>query len=69
MHIIKLKDRADQKVLYDLEIDLGVDIWQHGMPGQRDAMVMVTPENRIEVLDELDSKGIEHYVHLNDLSK
>ncbi|CAD0204623.1 unnamed protein product [Chrysodeixis includens] len=69
VHGVVLKDKADQKVLYELEIGLGVDVWQRGMPGHRDARVMVTPDKRLDFLDELDSKGIEHYLYLRDVAK
>ncbi|XP_045770470.1 uncharacterized protein LOC123870997 [Maniola jurtina] len=69
VHGIELRHRSDQKVLYDLRIDLNIDLWEHGAPGTHDAYIMLSPEDRVKVLDVLDTNDIKHYLHLTDVSK
>ncbi|XP_045454164.1 carboxypeptidase B-like [Melitaea cinxia] len=68
VHGVQLRDRADQKVLYDLQIELGVDVWDHGAPGVNDALVMVTQENVAEFLEKLDENGMNHYLQISDVA-
>ncbi|XP_041972217.1 carboxypeptidase B-like [Aricia agestis] len=68
VHGIKLLTNEDQALLHSLEADLDLDVWQHGSPGLRDAMVMVSPQNRLQFFDELDKNGVTHYIHLSDVT-
>ncbi|CAH2238363.1 jg18009 [Pararge aegeria aegeria] len=69
VHGVQLRHRLDQIVLYNLQTDLNVDLWGHGAPEIRDAFIMLSPENRMEVLDILDSNGMKHYLHIADVAK
>ncbi|XP_075983745.1 carboxypeptidase B-like [Anticarsia gemmatalis] len=66
---IKLRDRSDLKLLSTLESDLDLDIWQDGMPGARDAMVMTTPATQYALIDALDNNGVEYYVVVQNVAK
>ncbi|KAL0867456.1 hypothetical protein ABMA27_008243 [Loxostege sticticalis] len=69
VHGIKLRSRSDQQLISELQQSVDLDIWQYGLPEGQDTLVMLSPENRVEVLDELDAKGIEHYLHLADVKQ
>nr|USU81848.1 M14 metal carboxypeptidase-like 17 [Antheraea pernyi] len=69
VHGIQLEDIEDVKFLYELETNLDLDLWQHGMPGQRDALIMVSPQNRNEFFDYLDERGLVHYLKIADVAK
>ncbi|KAF9410652.1 hypothetical protein HW555_010312, partial [Spodoptera exigua] len=44
-------------------------VLQYGMPRQRDAMVMVPPHARDQFLTSLDTEGVSHYVHIEDVAQ
>lgn len=67
VHDVQLRNTADQKILFGMQDQFELDLWEHGMPGQREARVMVSEENRAAFLDALDAEGIEHYVHLTNV--
>ncbi|CAH2238364.1 jg18010 [Pararge aegeria aegeria] len=69
VHGVQLRSRSDQIVLYNLQSELNVDLWEYGAPSTRDAYIMVSPENRAEVFDMLDANNMKHYVHLPDVAK
>ncbi|CAG9559453.1 unnamed protein product [Danaus chrysippus] len=66
---VHTNDQLHQKVLSDLQKDLDLDIWRHGVPKARDALVMVSPENRLEFLKILEENNMHHYIHLNDVAR
>ncbi|XP_050353009.1 carboxypeptidase B-like isoform X1 [Nymphalis io] len=68
VHGVRLRDQADQIVLHKLEEDLNIDVWNHGAPELRDALVMVSQENKREFLATLDKNGMNHYLHLADVA-
>ncbi|KAL0867457.1 hypothetical protein ABMA27_008244 [Loxostege sticticalis] len=69
VHGIKLRSHSDQELISELQQSVNLDVWQYGLPEGQDTLVMLSPENRIEVLDLLDEKGIEHYLHLADVEQ
>nr|USU81840.1 M14 metal carboxypeptidase 9 [Antheraea pernyi] len=69
VHGVKIRDRSDLQILHELEEQLDLDVWQHGMPGQRDALVMVNADNANSFLEALDVHGIVHYLHVSDVAK
>lgn len=66
---VKLNDRGHQEVLNQLMLSLDLDLWTQGTPNTRDALAMVSPKNRELFLNELDVNGMEHYLHIEDVSK
>lgn len=64
-----MEDISHVKFLHELEDSLSIDIWQHGMPGQRDAVIMVSPEKKNEFFESLDERGLVHYLKLADVNK
>lgn len=69
VHGIKLRSHSDQELISELQQSVNLDVWQYGFPEGQDTLVMLSPENRVEVLDLLDEKGIEHYLHLADVEQ
>ncbi|CAK1590639.1 unnamed protein product [Parnassius mnemosyne] len=69
VHGIKLREQSDLKILAELSSKLNLDFWSHGIPGVRDAIVMVSQENELKLLDNLDDNRIEHYLYLADIVK
>ncbi|XP_052739115.1 carboxypeptidase B-like [Bicyclus anynana] len=69
VHGVQLRGRSDQRVLYELQTELNVDLWEHGAPGQRDASIMVSPENLMEVFEILDANDMKHYLQIRDVAK
>ncbi|XP_052751959.1 carboxypeptidase B-like isoform X3 [Galleria mellonella] len=68
-HKVSLRDRSDQDILHDLELKLDLDVWQHGFPGDVDSIVMVSPQNKDEFLNQLDKNEIPHSVDIEDIPK
>ncbi|KAL0867455.1 hypothetical protein ABMA27_008242 [Loxostege sticticalis] len=68
VHGVKLQNRADQRFIQTLE-SKGVDVWNYGHPLDRDALIMLSPEIRTEVLDELDERDLTHYLHLANVEE
>ncbi|KAM3956805.1 carboxypeptidase B [Aphomia sociella] len=66
---VSLRDRSDQELLHDLEYSLDLDVWQHGYPGDVDAVVMVSAEYKEDFLNELNRYVIPHSVYLEDIPK
>nr|XP_034827791.1 carboxypeptidase B-like [Maniola hyperantus] len=69
VHGVQIRHRSDQKVIFEVQADLNVDLWEHGAPGNRDAFIMLSPENREEVLDILDANNMKHYLHIADVAE
>lgn len=69
VHGVQLRHHEDQAILYNLQTDLGVDIWEHGAPGDRDAFVMLSPKIAEEVFGILDANGMKHYLHIADVAE
>ncbi|KAG6448437.1 hypothetical protein O3G_MSEX005477 [Manduca sexta] len=69
VHNVQVRDMSDLQLLQDLQLNLGVDIWEHGMGGVRDAVVMVSPEQARSFLEALDENGIAHSLHIADVAK
>lgn len=70
LHGVKLRDRSDQRILFELQAELNVDLWEHGAPGlDRDVTMMLSPDNKMKVLDILDANGIAHYIVDNNVAK
>lgn len=69
MHGVQLRHRTDQAVLYDLQPKLDIDLWEYGAPGERDAVIMLSPKNAEEVFRILDANGLKHYLHIADVAK
>ncbi|PZC82648.1 hypothetical protein B5X24_HaOG210092 [Helicoverpa armigera] len=69
VHGVQLRNKADQEYIHLLEVQMDLDIWQEGVAGRRVAQVMVTPDKKAAFLKALDDKGIQHYVHLEDVAK
>ncbi|XP_047538600.1 carboxypeptidase B-like [Vanessa atalanta] len=68
VYSVNLRDRSDQLVLLNLQVELNVDLWDHGAPDLRNALVMVSPENKLKFLDTLEDNGINHQLHLADVA-
>ncbi|KAJ0172859.1 hypothetical protein K1T71_011035 [Dendrolimus kikuchii] len=68
VHNIQLDKAAHLQLLHQLEGELNLDIWQHGFVGEREATVMVAPENSRQFLQELDENGIVHYLYQADVA-
>ncbi|KAH9638789.1 hypothetical protein HF086_002029 [Spodoptera exigua] len=66
---VQLRNSSDLELLHNLELELHLDMWQYGMPRQRDAMVMVPPHARDHFLTSLDTEGVGHYVHIEDVAQ
>ncbi|CAH0714053.1 unnamed protein product, partial [Brenthis ino] len=66
---IHLKDEVDQKSLISLEKELDVDVWNHGALETRDALVMVSPENKAQLLKILNERDLKYYLHMADVAK
>ncbi|XP_028160928.1 carboxypeptidase B-like [Ostrinia furnacalis] len=69
VHGVKLRDDSDKVFITELTDSLDLDVWQDGVAGARDALVMLDPNSRLAVLDELDARGIQHYLHLRDVAQ
>ncbi|XP_063628687.1 carboxypeptidase B-like [Cydia splendana] len=69
VHGVKLMSPSHAELLHDLEVSLDVDVWQHGAVALSDALVMVSPQNKEQFLEELEKNGVEHYLHLEDVAK
>ncbi|XP_038217343.1 carboxypeptidase B-like [Zerene cesonia] len=67
VHGVVISNYEELNILQELELELNLDVWQRGLPGVRDAVVMVTPENRREFFSELESHSIQYYVQLEDV--
>ncbi|XP_046964166.1 carboxypeptidase B-like [Vanessa cardui] len=68
VYSVNLRDRSDQLVLLNLQVELNVDLWDHGAPDLRNALVMVSPENKLKFLETLGENGINHQLHLADVA-
>ncbi|CAH0714054.1 unnamed protein product, partial [Brenthis ino] len=66
---VHLRDTSDQDIIDNLEVELNVDIWNHGALKVRDALVMVSPEKKAAFLDILNARGMKHYLHLANVAK
>ncbi|XP_028160940.1 carboxypeptidase B-like isoform X1 [Ostrinia furnacalis] len=69
VHGIKLRTQSDKAFIEELTQSLDLDVWQVGNPESRDAQLMLSPEDRVAVLDDLDKHGLEHYLHVADVAK
>ncbi|XP_041972196.1 carboxypeptidase B-like [Aricia agestis] len=69
VHGIKLTNATHKEFIHSLELELDLDVWQHGTPKLRDAMVMVSRENTVSLMEKLDTMGLDHYVHLRDVAQ
>lgn len=67
-HGVKLTSQAHLELLAELSESLNLDEWQHGAVGQRDALFMVSPENKAKFLEELEKNNVENYVHLENVA-
>ncbi|CAH2051567.1 unnamed protein product, partial [Iphiclides podalirius] len=67
VHGVKIRDQSDLKILKELVSNLDLDVWSYGFFNQRDAIIMVSQENKTKFLSSLDDNGIDHYVHLADV--
>lgn len=66
---MEIRDHSKLNILKDLTLHLDLDVWSKGYVGRRDAMVMVSEENKATFQNTLDDKDIRHYVHLEDVVK
>ncbi|CAH2051565.1 unnamed protein product, partial [Iphiclides podalirius] len=66
---VKVMNRADQEILNELMLSLDIDLWTQGTPGARDALAMVSPQNRLQFLHELEINGLSHYLHIDDVAR
>ncbi|OWR54814.1 hypothetical protein KGM_212730 [Danaus plexippus plexippus] len=66
---VKLEDQVDQEVLYGLQSELDLDLWEYGVPKVKDVLVMVSPDKKERFLDILDRNYIKHYLHLSDVAQ
>ncbi|CAB3256728.1 unnamed protein product [Arctia plantaginis] len=69
VHNIKVRDKSDQDFLFNLLLELDLDVWNYGEPLRQNASVMVTPENRQKFLEAIDGRNLEHNVHIDDVAK
>lgn len=69
MYGVKLEDQVDQEVLYGLQSELDLDLWEYGVPKVKDVLVMVSPDKKERFLDILDRNYIKHYLHLSDVAQ
>ncbi|XP_073948760.1 carboxypeptidase B-like [Choristoneura fumiferana] len=67
-HGVKLTTQSHLQLLAELSESLNLDEWQHGAVGQRDALYMVSPENKAKFLEELEKNSVENYLHLEDVA-
>ncbi|CAG4933822.1 unnamed protein product [Colias eurytheme] len=67
VHGVVLNNDEELNILQELELKLNLDVWQRGLPAVRDAVVMVTPENKPEFFSALESHSIQYYVQLEDV--
>ncbi|XP_045503563.1 carboxypeptidase B-like [Colias croceus] len=67
VHGVVLNNDEELNILKELELKLNLDVWQRGLPAVRDAVVMVTPENKPEFFSTLESHSIQYYVQLDDV--
>lgn len=69
VHGIEIRDLSDKELVQELQQYYGLDVWQYGYPAERDALIMLSPDNKQTVLDELDQRGVTHYLHVEDVVK
>ncbi|XP_038217344.1 carboxypeptidase B-like [Zerene cesonia] len=67
VHGVVLRNVDDIGLIRELEGELDLDVWRAGMPGVKDAHIMVRPQYKEKFLARLDEAGIQHYVHNNDV--
>ncbi|KAJ8711537.1 hypothetical protein PYW07_008779 [Mythimna separata] len=68
VHAVLPRDSSDLALLQQLEQQLDLDVWQYGAPG-REALLMVAPQLRRQLLSALDDHDIQHYVHTENVAK
>ncbi|KAJ8713191.1 hypothetical protein PYW08_008495 [Mythimna loreyi] len=68
VHAVLPRDSSDLALLQRLELELELDVWQYGAP-DREALLMVAPQYRQQLLSALDDHHLQHYVHTHDVAK
>ncbi|XP_022129564.2 carboxypeptidase B [Pieris rapae] len=69
VYSIVLRNTDDLHTLYKLEVESNLDIWQHGLPGVREAVVMPTPENRDVFFEVMERNGIGFFEKIQDVAQ
>ncbi|KAJ8711538.1 hypothetical protein PYW07_008780 [Mythimna separata] len=68
VHAVLPRHSSDLQLLQQLELQLDLDVWQYGAAG-REALLMVAPQYKQQLLSVLDAHGIQHYVHTENVAK
>ncbi|KAJ8711539.1 hypothetical protein PYW07_008781 [Mythimna separata] len=68
VHAVLPRDSSELALLQQLEQALELDVWQYGAP-DREALLMVAPQHRQQLLSALDDHGLQHYLHTENVAK
>lgn len=69
VHAVLPRDSSDVALLQRLVGELELDVWQNGAPHEREALLMVAPQHRPQLLSALDRQGMQHYEHMDNVAK
>ena len=69
VHSVWPRTEADAALLQRLEAALELDAWQTGVPGVRDALLMVERTHEPALLRALDRAGMMHHLHIDNVTQ